>query len=1104
MKISRIALGFLLFSLSATLISTMALGAVVAEPRTSQPLSTEEIYALAQEQGYEGALEDFAALLENRVPASEGVKSLTVNDRGELIAELTSGETVNLGRVRGADGVGIADAYVDETGHLILVLTNGETVDCGLVAGMGGSDGVNGKDGVDGKDGLTPHIGENGNWWIGDYDTNVPAQGAQGEQGKQGEKGDPGEPGKDGDDGEDGKDGITPHIGEDGDWWIGDYDTNVPAQGEQGKQGEKGEQGEPGQDGKDGVDGKDGKNGEDGVTPHIGENGNWWIGDHDTNVPAQGARGEQGKQGEKGEQGEPGKDGQDGTNGQDGQDGKDGKNGEDGVGIERAYVDEHGHLILVLTNGETVDCGLVAGMGGSDGVNGEDGVDGKDGVDGADGKDGVDGKDGLTPHIGKNGNWWIGDFDTNVPAQGEQGKQGEKGEQGEPGKDGADGQDGADGKDGVTPHIGEDGDWWIGDYDTNVPAQGAQGEQGKQGEKGDPGDPGQDGEDGEDGKDGVTPHIGENGNWWIGDYDTNVPAQGEPGKDGVDGQDGKNGTDGKDGITPHIGEDGDWWIGDYDTNVPAQGEPGKDGTDGQDGKNGTDGKNGLTPHIGEDGDWWIGDYDTNVPAQGAQGEKGDTGEPGKDGEDGKDGTNGEDGVGIADAYVDENGHLILVLTNGETVDCGLVAGMAGSDGVDGQNGENGLTPHIGEDGDWWIGDHDTNVPAQGAQGEQGEPGKDGQDGTNGQDGKDGKNGEDGVGIERAYVDENGHLILVLSNGETVDCGLVAGMDGSDGVNGKDGKDGVDGADGKNGVTPHIGEDGDWWIGDYDTNVPAQGAQGEQGKQGDKGDKGDPGEPGHVHNMGNWEVWIEATCAQYGYETRKCLSDNCDYQEHRPLAPKEHIYEDVSVIVASTCTTAGKIMQRCSMCGEARIADMALANHAYKDGKCTVCGAVDYRAQFKLEEQDGGYVVAGPGEFLDSTLVIPKEIDGIPVIEIKKGAFKDCSYESVEIHAKVIRRGAFQDCKSLRTVLLGDGVEHVEESAFHGCTDLTVTVGPSVREISAHAFEITGVEITFEYGTWAYFNEEEKQLGTLPTDNRTLQPGSSFAQYTWKRTDLEDL
>ena len=47
--------------------------------------------------------------------------------------------------------------------------------------------------------------------------------------------------------------------------------------------------------------------------------------------------------------------------------------------------------------------------------------------------------------------------------------------------------------------------------------------------------------------DGKTPYIGDNGNWWIGETDTGVPATGPAGQDGKDGTNGKDGTDGKDG-----------------------------------------------------------------------------------------------------------------------------------------------------------------------------------------------------------------------------------------------------------------------------------------------------------------------------------------------------------------------------------------------------------------------------------------------------------------------------------------------------------------------------------------------------------------------------
>lgn len=111
-----------------------------------------------------------------------------------------------------------------------------------------------------------------------------------------------------------------------------------------------------------------------------------------------------------------------------------------------------------------------------------------------------DGKDGTTPHIGENGNWWLGGDDTGIAATGD---------------------------DGITPHIGGNGNWYIGDVDTGVKATG---------------------------EDGITPHIGENGNWFLGEIDTGVDAKGD------------------DGITPHIGENGNWYIGEEDTGVFARNE----------------------------------------------------------------------------------------------------------------------------------------------------------------------------------------------------------------------------------------------------------------------------------------------------------------------------------------------------------------------------------------------------------------------------------------------------------------------------------------------------------------------------------------------------
>ena len=80
----------------------------------------------------------------------------------------------------------------------------------------------------------------------------------------------------------------------------------------------------------------------------------------------------------------------------------------------------------------------------------------------------------------------------------------------------------------------------------------------RQGEQGIPGTPG---------SNGLTPFIGENGNWWIGESDTGVSAVGRDGRDGIDGKDGRDGVDGKDG----------------DDGAPgAKGDPGNNGASGRD------------------------------------------------------------------------------------------------------------------------------------------------------------------------------------------------------------------------------------------------------------------------------------------------------------------------------------------------------------------------------------------------------------------------------------------------------------------------------------------------------------------------------------------
>ena len=104
---------------------------------------------------------------------------------------------------------------------------------------------------------------------------------------------------------------------------------------------------------------------------------------------------------------------------------------------------------------------------------------------------------------------------------------------------------------------------------------------------------------------------------------------GNKGDTGATGAPGKDGKDGTNGITPHIGDNGNWYLGSTDTGKPSRGATGAPGKDGAAGKPGAAGADGITPHIGDNGNWYLGETDTGKPSRGATGAKGDTGTPGK-------------------------------------------------------------------------------------------------------------------------------------------------------------------------------------------------------------------------------------------------------------------------------------------------------------------------------------------------------------------------------------------------------------------------------------------------------------------------------------------
>ena len=107
------------------------------------------------------------------------------------------------------------------------------------------------------------------------------------------------------------------------------------------------------------------------------------------------------------------------------------------------------------------------------------------------------------------------------------------------------------------------------------------------------------------------------------------------------------------------------------------------------------------------------------------------------------------------------------------------------------------------------------------------------------DGKDGIDGKDGVSASHSW---NGTILTITSESGTSSADLK-GDKGDTGEKGDPGKEGV------NGVTPHVGSNGNWFIGDNDTGIPATGPTGNQGLPGPQGPKGEAGPAGPQGEQG---------------------------------------------------------------------------------------------------------------------------------------------------------------------------------------------------------------------------------------------------------------
>ena len=358
-----------------------------------------------------------------------------------------------------------------------------------------------------------------------------------------------------------------------------------------------------------------------------------------------------------------------------------------------------------------------------------DGADGKDGMDGVPGKNGgyyipsVSQTAGNTMKVSfdasKEGMTAVDDQTITLPA----------------------GKDGKDGTNGITPHIGANGNWYIGGTDTGKPSRGEDGTAGKEPLAGGCEDvtPLQVAEATQEGRDiaitytdrtygnitfsgflyvpgldsvlssGVCPYMDTvmrftllgavSSSKWMFHYgailtDESLPeaintalaqAKEDGDFDGKPGEDGKDGTDGKDGVSPTVTVSAITG----GNRITISDKNGSKSVDVMDGKDGDDGKDAVSPTLTVSKSGKV----TTVTIKDANGTKTATI---NDGADGKDGEDGKDGTSVTVSNVSEStasgGTNVVTFSDGKKVN--IKNGKDGQDGKDGSNGTNGTNATI--------------------------------------------------------------------------------------------------------------------------------------------------------------------------------------------------------------------------------------------------------------------------------------------------------------------------------------------------------------------------------------------------------------------------
>lgn len=402
----------------------------------------------------------------------------------------------------------------------------------------------------------------------------------------------------------------------------------------------------------------------------------------------------------------------------------------------------------------------------------------------------------------------------------------------------------------------------------------------------------------------------------------------------------------------------------------------------------------------------------------------------------------------------------------------------GKAGADGARGEDGYTPLIGVkkdkdgiyywtlDGSWLVDNDGNKVRAQGLDGKDGYNGKDGKDGEDGKDGKDGKDGYNGSD----------------------------GKDGKDGYNGKDGKDGYNG---KNGVTPKLRiKDGNWDV-SYNNGVSWETLGSATGGV-------VPCPIKSVEVKGRYVLFTlnsgdEIKIPLYNAITIKfeetTIGMNASSQIDLLYTLTGGDNVKVSAIGEGVRTRVDESAKKLTITTDANFTGGKVLVHA-TDGNNVAT------VELTIVKEVLVYIEYGATEELS----YDGAFSGIDVEFIKeKSTFSDSDKKgkwAFKGSIKGVVSSAFNGKKSLRSIILPEGITFIDESAFLNSGLEAITLPESLMEIGQSVFlgtQLKEITIPANVGVLGTSAFEGSDAGTMPLE-KVIFNGSKIMEiepYTFK-------